>query len=532
MQSRRIYIKNFLLPCLLFSTAAGIGAGVLIFLFKLCASYVASLSVSIYAVVRARPAFLPLLIGGAATLGLAASLLLKKVPECRGGGIPTAIAILRGLIRFHWLKSVVSVFFSAMLTYLCGVPLGNEGPSVQMGTAVGRGVVLRYPAWNRYIMTGGACAGFAAATGAPLTGIFFAFEEAHRRFSPILFLVASIASLTGSVVMKGLCALADVEYSLFHLEAQTVLPMKYFWTAPIVGVLVGLCAAVFTGAYQKIRRFVKKNLKGVPFPLKITLIFVLVAVIGFFSDACVGSGHSLVEDLIESGEAPLRLLIVFCVRAVLLLLANNVGVTGGLFVPTLAFGAILGSLCGQTLVTTGLLPAEYYGVMVVIGVVSFLGASSRTPLMALTFALEALGGLPNLLPIAISVAAAFLIIETLGAPSFTDTIIESKTEAARGGKSAQVVDLRLTVAPGSFVVGKEIRDILWPPTCMILSVLKPEQDKTGGEVGVAAGDVLHVHYQTYDPERTIDDLEALVGAQEALHPLVHLPDKNRQVPEL
>ncbi|MBO5126537.1 MAG: chloride channel protein, partial [Clostridia bacterium] len=175
--SRLTYIKNILLPCLLFSGIAGAGTGVLIFLFKLCAGAVIDLSGDLYASVRETPAFLPLLIGGAALLGLAASVILRKIPDCRGGGIPTAIAIVKGLIPFHWVKSIVFVFTSAMLTYLCGVPLGNEGPSVQMGTAVGRGIVRKYPAWNRYIMTGGACAGFAAATGSPLTGILFAFEE-------------------------------------------------------------------------------------------------------------------------------------------------------------------------------------------------------------------------------------------------------------------------------------------------------------------------------------------------------------------
>ena len=72
----------------------------------------------------------------------------------------------------------------SLLSFLMGVPLGNEGPSVQIGTAVGRGttrIALRKRfAWDRYSMTGGACAGFAVATGAPISGILFAVEEAHH----------------------------------------------------------------------------------------------------------------------------------------------------------------------------------------------------------------------------------------------------------------------------------------------------------------------------------------------------------------
>ena len=202
MQTNRLtYVKNILIPCLVFSTASGAGTGLLIFLFKWAASAVIGLSSTVYDTVHEHPAYLPLLLLGALVLGLTAAFVLRKVPDCRGGGIPTSIAILRGLTTFHWLKSIVFVFGSAMLTYLCGVPLGNEGPSVQMGTAVGRGIVRKHPAWNRYIMTGGACAGFAAATGSPLTGILFAFEEAHRRFTPMIVLTSATAVIAGSTVM-------------------------------------------------------------------------------------------------------------------------------------------------------------------------------------------------------------------------------------------------------------------------------------------------------------------------------------------
>ena len=202
-RNRFIHVKNIIFPCLLLSTIAGMFTGTLIFLFKIAASAVISYSVKIYAFFRADPAWLPLFLVGAALLGLFAWLTLCNAPHCRGGGIPTAVAILRGLIPFHWIKSIFFLFASAMLTFLGGVPLGNEGPSVQMGTAVGRGTVRifanKHQAWDRYIMTGGACAGFSAATGAPVTGIFFAFEEAHRRFSPMIFMSAAT---TESVCIK------------------------------------------------------------------------------------------------------------------------------------------------------------------------------------------------------------------------------------------------------------------------------------------------------------------------------------------
>ncbi len=515
--NRLIYIKNFLVPCLSYSVAAGLGTGLLIFLFKLCASHVISVSERAYAAVRANPDLLPLLLLGAAAVGLIASLLLTRVPECRGGGIPTSIALLRGIITFRWLRSILSVFFSAMLTYLCGVPLGNEGPSVQMGAAVGRGVVSNAPAWNRYIMTGGASAGFAAATGAPLTGILFAFEEVHRRFSPLLFLTASLAALTASAVMQLLCPLAGMSAALFSFAPAAALPVKYLWTAAVIGIVAGIVATLFTKCYSLIRRLLRKTLAKIPVFVKVTVIFVLSAAVGFFSERSVGSGHGLVDHLMEGHGVNLLLFAVLILRAFLLLTATNADVTGGLFVPTLAMGAITGSLTGSVLIATGLLPGEYYSLTVIIGITAFLSASSRTPLMAVAFALETLGGLPNLLPVAVGGTAAFLFIETMGIHDFTDIVVEAKKELAHAGKTEQVLSLELTVAPDSFVVGKEIRDILWPASCTVLSVKRSDDAHAhGGMVGMGAGDRLLLHCTTYNPEETLLGLEELVGKQEKI----------------
>ena len=188
MKNNRIhYIKNTFLPLVVFSLVTGVATGVVIFLFKLASSEVISLSHKIYEYVGMRPVFIPLLLLGAAFLGLVAANILHVAPEARGGGIPSAITVLQGYVPVEKIIGMPMVFISSLISYLGGVPLGTEGPSVQMGTLIG-GVVSRtlgkkVPAWRRYIMTGGACAGFAAATGGPLTGMLFAFEEAHRKLA-------------------------------------------------------------------------------------------------------------------------------------------------------------------------------------------------------------------------------------------------------------------------------------------------------------------------------------------------------------
>ncbi len=534
--NRSTYIKNILFPCLLFSVITGVATGGLIFLFKQTATVVVRFSTRLYDAVRSDPRLLPLLLVGAALLGLAAALLLKFAPACRGGGIPTAVALLRGSIDFNWLKSVFALFASAMLTYLGGVPLGNEGPSVQMGTALGRGTVhlLAHDnrAWDRYVMTGGACAGFAAATGAPLSGIFFAFEEAHRRFSPMIFMVASMTVITSSTTMELLCRLFDTPNAMFGFTVAQTLPIRFIWAALAVGAVCGALAVLFTKLYRAFRRLLDQKLTRLPFTLKIMLIFVAVALIGFACSECIGSGHDLIELLIHGHRVWYFLLILLCVRAILLIIANNTGVTGGLFIPTLTFGAMIGALCANALGALGILPEQYHAVLIVIGMTSFLSASSRTPITAITFAVEALCGLSNILPIAVGVTISYLVIETVGVEAFSETVIEGKIESEHHGKQAQIVDTDLTVTEGAFAIGKEIRDILWPPTCVVLSTKKSAVERHP-TASIAIGDVLHVHYLTYDPPHTMHILEAIVGKQsdDAVQQ-VHSSDEIHRVPDL
>jgi hypothetical protein len=192
------------------------------------------------------------------------------------------------------------------------------------------------------------------------------------------------------------------------------------------------------------------------------------------------------------------------------LVATNAGVTGGLFVPSLAFGALIGAICGKVMVSAGMLSAEYYGIMVIIGMTAFLSASSRTPLTAIVFALEALGGYTNILPIAAGVMLAYVIAESVNVTEFAEIVIEAKMKSARKDKKITTIKKSFTVQKDAFVVGKEMRDIMWPPDCIVTSIEKAP-NTTGTHTAI--GDVLHIQYVTCDDNETFGLLETLVGEQ-------------------
>jgi H+/Cl- antiporter ClcA len=290
--------------------------------------------------------------------------------------------------------------------------------------------------------------------------------------------------------------------------------MQDFWAVILLALVCGLFAAIFSKFYEKIRNYVLKIRKRVHFIIRLEVVFLIVAVCGLLSVNFINDGHNLLHDIVHQEHLWYYLLLYLGVRAVLVVFSNSVGATGGLFVPTLVFGAILGSVCAQIFISLGLLPPESAPILVVIGMAAYKGASMRTPITAIVFAIEVLSGLTNAPFIILAVAISYLTVELLGAEPVMEFVYESRLEQEHEGKERNVYDLSLTVQPDAFVIGKETRDILWPPECVVLAVHHDSGHRShGGHSGMHAGDVLDLHFVSYDKDRTMNMLYDLVGEQ-------------------
>lgn len=256
----------------------------------------------------------------------------------------------------------------------------------------------------------------------------------------------------------------------------------------------------------------------------------MTAFFGLVSHNFIGSGHDLICDILY-GRAPVWYLLsaYLLVRALLLLFANTAGVTGGIFVPSLAFGALIGSLTAKLMTLLGILPESYAPIMVVVAMTAFLAASSKIPMTAIAFSLEALSGLGNILPIAIGTAFAYILVEIAGAVSLSDSVVESKIRKRASGRDFFVIDAHFVVCADSFAKGKELRDILLPPNCVIVSMDKKELESTT----LAEGDVLHLRYKTYEHQETYSYLVSLFGKQPITKmQAVHSGEQNYTLPEI
>ena len=150
-------------------------------------------------------------------------------------------------------------------------------------------------------------------------------------------------------------------------------------------------------------------------------------------------------------------------------------------------------------------------IMVVLGITAFLGATSRIPITACVFAIEALCGINNVLAIIIAATISFLVVELSDLEDLTDTMIAAKVRAISKGKKATVIEGPLTASENSFVIGKDIHDIFWPNACVVVSFERADEDHS--KIGIDPGDIITVHYRTMNPAETAEELKLLMGEQ-------------------
>jgi len=105
-KKHRNVLFNLILPAVVFGSITGALTAVIVTLYKLCAKYVIGLSESGYRYLANEPLWIPLVLAGMFGLAFLYAFGYRNVPNLRGGGIPTSIGILRGLITFKWLRTL------------------------------------------------------------------------------------------------------------------------------------------------------------------------------------------------------------------------------------------------------------------------------------------------------------------------------------------------------------------------------------------------------------------------------------------
>src|SRR6266853_6574857 len=172
-------------------------------------------------------------------------LLYRYFPNARGSGVPQTKAALFAREGRITLRTVLGKFFCTSATLASGIPLGREGPSVQVGaglsSVLGRALRLS-PEKVKALIPVGAAAAVAAAFNTPLAAVLFALEEVVGDLhAPVL----------GSVVLAsatswGMLRLLLGNDPLFQVPQYQLVHPGELGIYALFGVLGGFISAAFT----------------------------------------------------------------------------------------------------------------------------------------------------------------------------------------------------------------------------------------------------------------------------------------------
>ncbi|MBO5101211.1 MAG: chloride channel protein [Clostridia bacterium] len=515
-------IKNSLktvVPCVTYGTFCGALTGAVVFCFKLAAKYLEEISRFVYSLPSKNSLFILAIFAGLVILALSEFLLHKKLPEVRGGGIPRTEGILRGMLSFKGLRTLVGTAFGSFVSFFAGLPLGSEGPAVLIGTSVGGlciGKRSSHSAWQRYVMSGGAGAGFAVATGAPISGMLFVVEEVHKKFAPTLILIVSVSVISATCINKLLCSLFGISDSLFDFGNLIEFDIKYVGYLAFASLLIALGVGVFDASINRFSNLFKKFKKFNKLPIKLVVLFIVVGVFGIVYPSAIYSGHHVIDSVVGGKFSVAPLVLILFLRMALLLLSTDSGATGGIYIPTLCIGVVFSAIMSYLMMIIGM-PAEYIPLMSVIGMCAFLGGTLRSPFVALVFFIEITEGLGNVFFAAVAIFIVNIITTFFSKKPFYDRVLEGMEHSENDKEDLVVEYFELRVSADSFVVGKSVRDIMWPHATVIVSINRDNKDFSDtdldGEKQLRVGDTLVIRARTYDVEELKKYLYSLVGRE-------------------
>src|SRR6202162_5965735 len=166
-------------------------------------------------------------------------LLYRYFPDARGSGVPQTKAALYAREGRILLRTVLGKFFCTSVTLASGIPLGREGPSVQVGAGIasvlGRFLGLRTEQVKKLIPVGAAAA-IAAAFNTPLAAVLFALEEiVGDLHAPVMGAVV-LASATSWMVLRLLLG----KPPLFQVPQYQLLHTGELAIYAVLGVIGGL----------------------------------------------------------------------------------------------------------------------------------------------------------------------------------------------------------------------------------------------------------------------------------------------------
>jgi len=331
-----------------------------------------------------------------------------------------AISKLNGIIPRY---NIYAALITAPLTAGFGGSVGLQGPAVSVGSALGSNAarLFHMNTKTRLLLIGCAAAGaMSSMFQAPIAAIIFAIEIFSLDIafvSLVPLLLASVSAVVTSYMFSGTNVLLNFELT----DKFEVNDIGFY---AILGLVTAFASVYFSKVFFAITNFFKQ------FESRAVRLLIGGLAIGtmlFFIPPLYGEGYGIMNNLLKGdhiaaiGITPFNfdlsniwvvialLLGIGIFKAIAMTTTFGAGGVGGVFIPTLVMGSVLGNTFAKIINNIGLDFHVSESNFTLIGMTGLMAGVLHAPLTAIFLIAEITGGYELFVPLMIVSATSFAI---------------------------------------------------------------------------------------------------------------------------
>ncbi|XP_076843491.1 H(+)/Cl(-) exchange transporter 5 [Brachyhypopomus gauderio] len=410
---------------------------------------------------------------------LAVILVRAFAPYACGSGIPEIKTILSGFIIRGYLGkwTLVIKTITLVLAVASGLSLGKEGPLVHVACCCGNilcHLFTKYrknEAKRREVLSAASAVGVSVAFGAPIGGVLFSLEEVSYYFPLKTLWRSFFAALVAAFTLRSINPFGNSRLVLFQVEFHTQWHFLELLPFVLLGVFGGLWGALFIRANIAWCGWRKTTRLGRYPVLEVVLVALATAVLAFPNAYTRMSGSELISELFndcslldssqlcdygplaKAGEpaanlsrpgggatggrragygvytAVWQLAMALLFKMAITVVTFGMKVPSGLFIPSMAVGAVAGRLVG-----IGMEQLAFYhhdwavfrgwctpesncitpGLYAMLGAAACLGGVTRMTVSLVVIMFELTGGLEYIVPLMAATMTSKWVADALG----------------------------------------------------------------------------------------------------------------------
>jgi len=372
---------------------------------------------------------------------IAVHLVKKVAPEAGGSGIQEIEGILEDKREINAIRVLFVKFFGGLISLGSGMAMGREGPTVQIGGAVGQ-LISEFLHLKKddikILIAAGAGAGLATTFNAPLAGILFVFEEMRKQFKYTYTSVQSVVMACVVSTMVLYMMMGDyIELPIKHSSVSNVYDM---WIFVIFGLLFGIIGYVFNILLVKFTTSFS-NLDSIKFNISTLIIGITIGYLLWRFPFAVGEGYNAIHFALNDRLSLMMLLSLFIIRFFITMISYGTGAPGGIFAPMLALGILFGVAFGLLIKQIDPSFPISPTVFAIVGMSALFSATVRAPLTGIVLVAELTMSFDLLLPFLITSLAATITVSALGGRPIYTILLEKELQVSKFGSTGGSKDM-------------------------------------------------------------------------------------------